>query len=255
MTNHLRTLLLNMAAGDPADPVPGEGYVPPTFRPVTLPAALDAARKRLFGRSADRAGVNANLARLLAFLHASPLAADVTAYDPRIAYDTAAPADAWAAIGPSAVTVSGGDVVGWAGTPTFGQEGRALGRWAVAAEAGGVVRAVQIGGGAGYVSADPDTGAADSWSVPLPGSDTAVLVPSGADGAWRITLYVPPTYCFTAAAAAPDPDAVFRPSRGGRETAWNEAWGTAPTAAERAGAYALALAARIDVVRTTGRGD
>lgn len=253
MVNHLRTLLLN---GDPGADAPGEAYVPPAFRPVTLPARLTAARAALFGPGADRAGVNANLARLLAFVHGSPLAPDVTLYDPRLAYDPARPGEAWGAAGPGAATVSGGDVLGWAGAAGFALPGRAYGSWAVAAEAGGRVTAVPDGAGSRYVSNAPAAGpVAGSWQVPLPGSRLAVLVPAAADGAWRVTLYVPPAHRFTAAATAPDPDAVFRPSAGGREAAWFEAWTVGPTAAERAAGFALALAARTEAVRTTGRSD
>lgn len=249
MVNHLRTLLMNMAPGGSA---PGECYVPPAFRPVVLPTDLAAGRRWLFGRNADRAGVNANLARLLAFLHASPLAPDVTAYDQRVSYDPARPAYAWGSVGPAAATVSGGDALGFAGDRSFRGEGRAYGEWAVSAEAG-TVRVVTVGG-QNYATDSPADGPVGSWAVPLPGSDLSVLVPADADGAWRVTLYAPPAYCFTAATGA-DPDAVFRPSRGGREEVWADTFAAGPTAAERAAAYALALAARVEAVRTTGRSD
>lgn len=90
MTNHVRTLLLNLRAVV-ATPPAGEEYVPPDYRPATLPPVLAAGRAALFGPSPSRAGINLNLARLLAYLHTSPLRDDVFLADTRITYDPYAP--------------------------------------------------------------------------------------------------------------------------------------------------------------------
>lgn len=89
MVNEVRTYLLNLRA-DPT-PQPGEEFVPASYVPLTLPAGLRPARVALFGRNPTRQELNLQLARLLAFLHASPLATSVTASDDRITYSLTRP--------------------------------------------------------------------------------------------------------------------------------------------------------------------
>lgn len=91
MVNEVRTILLNLRPAA-APPPAGEEYVPADYRPAVLPPALAAARAALFGAAPTRAGLNLLVGRLLAYLHSSPLAADVTAGDARITYDPARPA-------------------------------------------------------------------------------------------------------------------------------------------------------------------
>lgn len=92
MVNHFRTLLLNL----PPTPTPGPGeeYVPSTFQPVTLPQPLQDVRSLLITSSTVRSDLNAQVARILAYLHTSPLRAFATYFDNRITYDPTLPADA-----------------------------------------------------------------------------------------------------------------------------------------------------------------
>lgn len=90
MVNHVRTLLLNLRRA--AAPYPaGEVYVPSDYIPAELPRKLLDVREALFGENPSRAGLNLLLARLLAYLHTSTLAADILAEDSRITYDPTNP--------------------------------------------------------------------------------------------------------------------------------------------------------------------
>jgi hypothetical protein len=69
---------------------PGEHYSEPGYRPPILPPALVAVRSVLFGLGPDRRAVLYRLAQFLALVDTTPLAADLTAADPRRT-DTAPP--------------------------------------------------------------------------------------------------------------------------------------------------------------------
>lgn len=87
MVNHARTLLANLAPGDPA--LWGEEFIEPTFTPVALPGAVQVLRTVLFGTAPDRAFINYRVRQLLAVVHASDQAAFLTMHDPRLTYDLA----------------------------------------------------------------------------------------------------------------------------------------------------------------------
>lgn len=87
MINHLRTLLLNIDGGATVTAgYPGEEFVEPTYRPVTLPSTLALVRQVLFGLVPDRAMLNYRLRQLMAFIHATELAEYALAPDPRVTY-------------------------------------------------------------------------------------------------------------------------------------------------------------------------
>lgn len=87
MINHLRTLLLNQKRGTWGPDFPGEEYVPPKFKPLTvLPDGVSKAHKVLFGGNTDRLMGNVRLRQLLPMLHQTELEEYVLALDPRITY-------------------------------------------------------------------------------------------------------------------------------------------------------------------------
>lgn len=240
MVNHVRTLLLNMSA-ETAGTTPGEELVPTAYRPVTLPGALQRASTALFGAGADRAGKNLQLARILGYLHASPLADYVTAADARLTYHPDRVTTVFDRLGTTVTMLSGAESTGLAGAAEFAVPGRAHGSWVVTTDgAGGYTVA-----GTGVQDAQGSVAPSDLGdAVPLPGSRLSLVVVTGGAGSWRVALTVPPPHNFTAVVETGDPGAVFRPARSGAEAAWLGAWDGSPVVALRAGAFALALAAR-----------
>jgi hypothetical protein len=85
LLNHVRTLLRNTNP-EPYAGQDGQELVDPSFRSVALPASLHAVRTILFGRRPDRTALDLKLRRYMAVLHATGLAAYVTAKDARITY-------------------------------------------------------------------------------------------------------------------------------------------------------------------------
>lgn len=83
MINHARTLLLNQQV-DPGE-LGGE-FIPPEFRPVTLPGPLQAVRRLLFGTRPDALKLNYRVAQFLGVLHAGRFSEYVTALDSRVTY-------------------------------------------------------------------------------------------------------------------------------------------------------------------------
>lgn len=244
MVNHVRTRLLNLPPLAVA-PGPGEEYVPTGFAPVTLTGGLAAARGLLLGPGADRTGANLNLARLLAFGHASELAADFLLEDPRLTYDPEEPAgDLWSdGLGAVATTHSGSAPAGWDGAFSFASPTRGYGRWLVTAAGDGTGTVVPDSGPVWSGSARSVTG---GDAFPLAGSRLS-LVAARAAGSWEVTLTAPPAYRFEEAGLAEAPAGVFRPAGSGGDERW---WGVwlrphAP-AALKAVALALALARRLD---------
>lgn len=245
MVNHVRTHLLNMAPAT-GQPPPGEEFVPVTYEPLNLPQTLREARNSLFGVGADRVGVNINLARLLAYLHTSELAADVTLADPRITYNPIQPAGV---ITPGATfdTYTGDDPIGWQGSPTFTTTSRGYGRWVVTTDGvGGYDVAPQAG--TEYSGTVTTTTAGDV--VPLSDSRLSLVVPENAEGVWAVTLVIPPVYNFSRAVDFGVADQIFSPDRSAAETRWKAVWGGINPAPLRACALALALAERISELRT-----
>lgn len=83
MVNHVRTLLLNRAAGGSA---PGEEYVPRAFRPVALSGYLQAIHKACFGPQPDRAKLNYRLRQFMALIHDTELDQYARHLDRRLTY-------------------------------------------------------------------------------------------------------------------------------------------------------------------------
>lgn len=237
MTNSVRTCLLNLSAWTGAVPPPGEECVPSAYRPRQLTGTAQRARAALYGAGADRAGMNLTLARLMAYLHASPLHLWVTADDPRVTYDVRTGPGLFGALGPSAVPAP----VGWVGAPEFADPGRAHGAWEVATDGAGgyTVSSADRGPVSGQVTA-----AAAGDAVPLPGSTTAVVVPTGFSGTYSAELLVPPRHHFVALAELTGAADLFRPNGTTADRAHHAVWTGDGPPLLRAGAAALALAAR-----------
>ncbi len=87
MVNHFRTLLLNDNGSNvPGKDFPGEEYVDPLFRAVSLPTFLTVLRGILFGTAPDRAAMNYRLRQYMMLLHSTAMHQHVVALDPRITY-------------------------------------------------------------------------------------------------------------------------------------------------------------------------
>lgn len=243
MTNHVRTLLLNMPP-EAVGTTPGEEYVPRDYRPAQLPADLQRAAQALFGAGADRAGKNIQLARIAGYLHASPLAEYVTATDARLTYRPGAPASVFDLLGATVTNVTDDPAEGWLGAATFAAPGRAYGVWQVTTDGAGNYTVT----GQGATTSGGVTTTSTGDAIPLPGSRLSLVVTTGAAGAWAASLLAAPAHNFVEVVTTGDPDAVFRPGQSGSEDAWYAAWNESPVAALRAGAFALGLAARIQEV-------
>ncbi len=88
MINHARTLLLNMSGSASAsNSYPGEEYVDPAFKQVTLPPHITSIRSALFSTSPDRAMINYRLRQFMGILHTRDYVDFITDLDPRITYD------------------------------------------------------------------------------------------------------------------------------------------------------------------------
>lgn len=89
MLNHVRTLLLNQDGNQASGPdYPYEELVDPNYRAVSLPTALSAVHAVLFGGSPDRAYLNVRLQQYLSLLHAGGLEEFILDKDPRVTYLT-----------------------------------------------------------------------------------------------------------------------------------------------------------------------
>src|SRR5581483_2043121 len=87
MTNHFRTLLLNLSGNiKPPGTYPGEEYVPPGFVAQWMPPNLQQVWNVLFGYSPDRAMVNYRLRQYMPLVHAAELEQYVLALDQRVTY-------------------------------------------------------------------------------------------------------------------------------------------------------------------------
>lgn len=86
MINHARTLLLNQARRKTHYSDIGYEYVPPEFRPVSLPSTLQLVRQLLFGATPDNYFLNYRCRELLSYVHATELASHVYSFDPRVTY-------------------------------------------------------------------------------------------------------------------------------------------------------------------------
>lgn len=87
MINHIRTLLLNIN-GEPGfrSDVPGEEFVPPSYRARELHPSLRLPMQILFGTDPDRMFRNYRLRQIMTLLHESPLAEYLYTHDPRVTY-------------------------------------------------------------------------------------------------------------------------------------------------------------------------
>jgi len=86
MINHIRTLLLNKESYANRA-LPGEEYVPPTFKPRYEPSAVRKFRQVVFGYDPDRYMLNYRLYQFMALLHSSELVDYITAIDHRLTYN------------------------------------------------------------------------------------------------------------------------------------------------------------------------
>jgi hypothetical protein len=86
MINHARTLLLNIAANRTQRSDPGYEYIPPEFRPITLPTEQATLYRALFGTAPDNYFLAARARELLGYIHETELAQYAERLDPRITY-------------------------------------------------------------------------------------------------------------------------------------------------------------------------
>jgi hypothetical protein len=86
MVNHVRCLLLNLDGTGFQPGIPGEEFVDPSFRALTLPPALKNLRRFVFGPDPDRVMLNYRLCQIMTMIHSCELADFITALDPRITY-------------------------------------------------------------------------------------------------------------------------------------------------------------------------
>jgi hypothetical protein len=255
MINHVRTLLRNRSYGPWAGDDGGE-LVDPGYRVVTLPPALDAVRAVLFGSRPDAAGLDFRLRQYTTLLHATELAADVVAADPRVTYPAAAdglgfdPTPAVAPAGHDApLYVAGGTVVD-------DNSGALSYTWQVTAGDPATVERVAPG----HQVATPAAGFAGGLSAPLPlvGSGLTARFNSGLTGgtSWTVSALARPRRDLGDVLAALDglAPAILAALFAGDPPAdrWRAIWEASLPLPYRLGAALLALAGRTDAVRKGG---
>lgn len=86
MINHARTLLLNQAPNlaHPSDT--GYEYIPPTFKPVSLPTTLSTIHRIIYGNKPDNYFRNYRTRELLGYIHQTELAEYIYKLDNRVTY-------------------------------------------------------------------------------------------------------------------------------------------------------------------------
>lgn len=253
MVNHVRTLLLNLRGGVPAEPdLPGEEYVPPGYVPPSLPAELLRVRAALFGADPDRAMLNYRLHQLLTAAHASAYAHFLTALDPRVSYLPLASLRAHPLFAGSVEQTTGtARALRLLGEPGSTDGRRLLHEWLVTTD-GATVTTTRIQPGR------QTTTAADA-GVPLtlPGGGQYLLATGGAAG-WRVRALARPAVDLAGLPleidrlAEDDLSRLF--SAGAGHEAFGNLWSDegAPTP-ERLTGVVLALAYQTDAVWRTGR--
>lgn len=282
MINHVRTLLLNLRRLDGG---PGEEYVPADYQPVTLPDRLLAARTALLGAGADRYGANATLARVMAAVDAHPTTRVAAREDDgRVTYGAPWPAvPANSVAGPAGAYLLGSPVA------FASSDGRGASTWVVVTSGGATTATIQTatttyvvsplatGPGGPTAGRVADVSVADPWVygydeaefytagsawwepppgpqvpsrlIPLPDSAAYLVIPVQ-DGTWVVQAYAAPGYNWvTGVTAYGDWGAVLT---GGTETdeALLAVWEAGPAGYDRAAAFAVALARRINELRS-----
>jgi hypothetical protein len=86
MINHARTLLLNKKIDRITNTDIGYEYVPPNYREVQLPVALNTVRNMLFGTQPDNFFLNTRCRELLGYIHQTELSEHIYKFDPRVTY-------------------------------------------------------------------------------------------------------------------------------------------------------------------------
>jgi hypothetical protein len=87
MINHIRTLLVNMAAVPSEEAAAGEEFIPLDFQPLVLETSLAATHNAIVPNSTGRAQRNFLAFAYLRLLHAPDFLEFVTEFDPRFTYD------------------------------------------------------------------------------------------------------------------------------------------------------------------------
>lgn len=256
MVNHVYTLLANrpgqgFATGD------GEEYTPPGYRPVALPDYLLATRAVLYGADPDRRTVAHRTRQFVALLHASTLADQVTAADPRLTYLPLASAS-FELVPAVAVTALDGqaDTLYVAGPAPQGLvAGRAESAWTVTAAGASLA----VAGDRGDAATTPLVFTSGlSQPVPVPGTALVLRVrPDVAPGVrWRVAAAGRPdadlgvVLARLATAGAGVLDELFGLAPAEPYLSWRNLWRSRLPLPERLGAVLLAVAARTDDVRT-----
>lgn len=257
LINHIRTLLLNLPGDSPPGPgYPGEEYVPPDYRPVTLPAAAAAARRLLLGGPADRAMLNYRLRELTTVLHGTELAEATLASDPRVTYwpPRTGPSGGWPA-GLNVVRLSAGQASLTPVGPPDPQEqfGRLYSEWQVSVQADGGVAV-------GYFDPGAGLGKTQIFSpggvVTLPGSSLQVRVQGPPGSSWDVRGLARPSRGLPGVLADLDSglgdsalEALFGRDPPEPYRTFRNLWFGHDQAAYRLGGLALAVAYRADETR------
>jgi hypothetical protein len=259
LVNHVRTLLLNQPAS--AETPLGE-YVPPSFRTVVVPLAVQSARNLLFGLRPDAMMLDYRLRQYMAMLHSTELAELVIADDPRITYTPGDRSMTDFDFAPAILPIGHTVPLFLAGDPPTASDGRMTYAWQIK---------VLIAGYPGPVAAvtrrSPTSGYAEypisyannlSNEFPLDGSPLRACFNSAGvvDGiAWNVDCLAPPVRdpgqvaADLGAAGANVLGELFGFTRQEPYLTYNLLWSSKQPLPYRLGAVLLAVAARTDEAR------
>jgi hypothetical protein len=253
LTNHWRTLLLNLSGADrPSPSYPGEEYVPPGFRPLPLPPEVVTPRRVIFGQMPDRAMMNYRLRELAAVVHGTELAEYVYALDPRVTYWPPRSGLTWPEGFDVSATSGDGSLTFVGGQLPVEQFGRLKSQWRVEVLGAGSVRVRYIDFASGSQQ-EQDFPYDDP--VPLPGSPLSVRVIGEEGDAWTVNGLAKPDN------GMPEIVAVLESAMGpsgaarlfGQDPAepmltFRNLWRDHPETPYRLGGVAMALAYRADAI-------
>lgn len=196
MTNHARTLLLNIDGNTGGYiALPGEEFIPPTFRAQELPEYLSRIHGTLFGSTPSRLMLNYRARQFMGILHNTELEEFVLSLDSRITYDVLPRDDLYLQqFFPSVINLEGTQkelsLIDEVGGPD--QSGRTDHQWRVTVLTGSTVQVERVTPPASTVVQDYALAQGLSSLIQLHGSGLQARFEEGVGSDWLVTASARP---------------------------------------------------------------